>query len=252
MFEKVLSRLVAIGVKAVILTGGGEPCINPDFDGIIKCLDDSGIDYGINSNFLMYRDCDPVYLKVSLDAWDEESYKQARGVNGYSSVRNNIIKFKERHHGTSLGIQQIGTDTERIIRFYDANKDLPVDYIVIRPMESTNGIYYTNCCENVEDIISCISELKQKDNRVTINYKYNHIGQKFDRCVSHWAQIAVNESGDVMYCCHKPKDIIGSIFDSDIMDKHKKAITDMRTCDVPCRMTAPNSFYNVPRDVNFI
>ena len=28
--------------------------------------------------------------------------------------------------------------------------------------------------------------------------------------------------------------------DDDILDKKRKAVTNMQMCDVPCRMTAPN------------
>lgn len=44
----------------------------------------------------------------------------------------------------------------------------------------------------------------------------------------------------IMYCCHKPYQIIGHIMDEDILAKKMAAVTDMSMCDIPCRMTAPN------------
>jgi hypothetical protein len=52
--------------------------------------------------------------------------------------------------------------------------------------------------------------------------------------------ISLNEKGEVMYCCHKPYQIIGHIMDEDILAKKMAAVTDMSMCDIPCRMTAPN------------
>ena len=43
-----------------------------------------------------------------------------------------------------------------------------------------------------------------------------------------------------MYCCHKPYQIIGNIMDNDILQKKAEAVTDMKMCDIPCRLTAPN------------
>lgn len=65
---------------------------------------------------------------------------------------------------------------------------------------------------------------------------------KESSCVASWAQIALNEKGEVMYCCHKPYEVVGHIMDEDILEKKAGAKTDMRMCDIPCRMTAPNAF----------
>lgn len=251
-FKRVLWRLKELGAKAVILTGGGEPCINPDFDEIVQCLDEDGFEYGINSNFLKYRDCNPVWLKVSLDAWDEESYRKIRGVDGYKKVRENIIRFKENHPNTNLGIQQIGITVENVRRFYDGNRDLPVDYIVVRPIESTCGEFYRDGYKGAEAVVDCVRGIAKNDSRVKLNYKFNYLKTGFTECVAHWAQIAVDVNANVIYCCHKPYEIVGSLFDADILEKHRRAVTDMGKCDIPCRMTAPNLACQIPRDVNFI
>ena len=38
-FEKYMYRLLDLGVKGMILTGGGEPTVNPDFTQIVKTLE---------------------------------------------------------------------------------------------------------------------------------------------------------------------------------------------------------------------
>ena len=248
-FKVYLDRLISFGVQGVILTGGGEPTINPDFDEITECLDDSGIVYGINSNFNKLRFCKPEYLKISLDGYDEDSYERIRGVRSYSKVIRNIqtyIEWKKRvHPNTSVGIQMVVTNPSDIIRFYTAHYMLDVDYIVYRPVESTNGCYYTDI--NSADAalaISIIRDLQKKDSRVVLNYKWEHLKTRFERCSAHWAQIAIDEAGNVMYCCHKPYQIIGNVTDDDILTKYAAAVTDMSMCDVPCRLTAPNLAFN--------
>lgn len=247
-FVKHTERLLDIGVKGIILTGGGEPTINKDFDRITKYLDEKGVSYGINTNFNSLRYFKPEYLKVSLDAYDEESYEKNRGVRAYEKVRKNIQEYAEwkRKHSpnTNLGIQKVVSYHEDIVRFYEANKDLDVDYIVFRPMESTNGVFYLGEHKHSEirEAMRIIRELQEIDGRVVLNYKWELINKRFDSCIAHWAQIALDERGNVIYCCHKPYEIIGHILDADILQKYSEAHTNMKMCDVPCRLTAPNMF----------
>lgn len=240
-FKRYANRLLELGVLGIILTGGGEPTISKDFRRITAWMEDQGIKYGINTNFNRYVECNPEYLKVSLDAWDEESYKEKRGVEGYRKVIENIRAYAEyKSDKTKLGIQLIAKTPEQVFKFYGANHDLPVDYIVIRPIESTDGKYYKSH-PNTKEIISKIEKAQAMDSRVIKNFKWDMLDRKFDSCVGQWSQIALNELGEVMYCCHKPYQVIGHIMDEDILEKKRLAQTDMRMCDVPCRLTSVNS-----------
>lgn len=247
-FIKYAERLIQLGVLGIILTGGGEPTVNPDFDKITRWLEDNHIHYGINTNFNILRYFAPDYLKVSLDAWDEESYKKCRGVERYATVRDNIKRYSEWRKTnapkTSLGIQKVATVPGDVIKFYEANKDLDVDYIVFRPIESTAGRYYFTDEEkiNAKLIVQRVKYLAKNDSRVKLNFKWNMLQTRFDKCVAHWSQMALNERGEVIYCCHKPYEVIGHILDKDIFDKWMYSKTDMSMCDVPCRLTAPNMF----------
>lgn len=231
-----------MGVKGIILTGGGEPTICKDFDLITKWLEDREIQYGVNTNFNNLKYIKPAYLKVSLDGWDEDSYEKCRGVRKYEQVRENIKKYAEwkikESQQTRLGIQRVVQDKGDIFNFYEANKDLPADYISFRPVESTGGQYKY---EGMQDIINDIKALAKIDSRVVLNFKWSMMEEVQYTCTAQWAQMAVNERGQVMYCCHKPYEIIGHVLDSNILSKKKFAYTDMSMCDVPCRMTAPNT-----------
>ena len=250
-FVAYAERMRELGVLGFILSGGGEPTISKDFDQIVEWLDKKGYAYGINTNFNRYVSCHPRYLKVSLDGWDEDSYEKRRGVREYQTVRNNIFRFAiEKKADTKLGIQLLAHTADEVYKFHAANRDLPVDYIVIRPVESTNGSYYRTLPDEKGirpgEIVAAIKEVQMYDNRVVMNYKWSMLGTRFDHCVGQWTQLAVNELGEVMYCCHKPYQIIGHIMDEDILEKKKSALTDMKLCDVPCRLTGVNE------DLSFI
>lgn len=262
-FVKYAERLLSLGVKGIILTGGGEPTINPDFEKICEWLEKKGIDYGVNTNLNVLKYIKPNYLKVSLDAYDDESYKAYRGVAHYSLVRANIIAYdkwrKENDVKTNLGIQMVASNVETVNKFYAANRDLPVDYISIRPMESTCGSYYKK--ELAEDfkpsvLVSAIKTLSGIDERVQLNYKWDMLNYGVSKCYAAWTTLAINMFGEVMFCCHKPYEIVGHILDDDILEKKEKFKTDMAKCDIPCRLSAPNktieALENPSPHVNFI
>lgn len=261
-FRENVQILLKNGVKGFILTGGGEPTISPDFDKITDYLEQNSIPYGINTNFNVFKAINPNYLKISLDGYDRESYQKARGVDKYETVIDNIQKYllfkKENGLKTSVGLQTVATNIENVIRFYEAHKKLDVDYFNIRPMESTCGEYYQDIRNNFRrtGILEYLQDIAKKDSRVCINYKWHEVRNIFDKCYANFSQIAINEYSEVMYCCHKPYEIIGRLDDKDIWEKRETFQTNMSMCDVPCRLTAPNNFIQVlenkPADAMFI
>lgn len=261
-FTRNITILLANGVKGAILTGGGEPTISPDFDKITAYLEAESIPYGINTNFNVFKAIKPNYLKISLDGYDRESYQKARGVDKYDTVISNIKEYLIYKHSsklnTAVGIQTVATNIEDVVRFYEAHKGLDIDYFNIRPMESTCGEYYQDAHARNERIaiLSYLQDIHEKDSRVCINYKWYEVKTQFDKCYANFSQIAVNENSEVMYCCHKPYEIIGKLTDSDIWEKREAFQTNMQMCDVPCRLTAPNNFIqslqDAPSDAAFI
>ena len=247
-FVQYAERMQQLGVLGFILTGGGEPTLAPDFLKITAWLESQNIHYGMNTNFNNLVLCKPDYLKVSLDGYDEDSYEKNRGVRKYEAVKQNIEAYYrwkcKNSPRTTLGIQKMVESVTEAVRFYEANKDLPVDYIVFRPRESTAGRYYKDPDrqDEAEAIVKAVAGMRVSDQRVCLNFKWTMLGQHEKTCSAQWAQIAVNERGQVMYCCHKPYEIVGHVLDADILEKKAAFKTNMALCDIPCRMTAPNSF----------
>lgn len=262
-FERYAKILLEMGIKGIILTGGGEPTISKDFDKIVTWLEENNISYGINTNFNVLKYISPVYLKISLDGYDEASYYKNRGVKMYHKVVENIKKYAEWKNenkvSTKLGIQKVVTNLEELERYYEANKTLPVDYIVLRPIESTLGDFYKskNNLSQAKKIIARIKELQQHDGKICLNYKWGKINAPQTKCPGAWSQIALNELGEVMYCCHKPFEIVGHITDQDVWQKKQQFRTDFCKCDIPCRLSGVNEtllnyFDKMCSDIGFI
>lgn len=244
-FVKYVKKLRELGVEGFILTGGGEPILNPDFDKIVKYLEDEGLEYGINTNFSTLKKIKPTYLKVSIDATSGEQYEQFRGVkpHKYDELLENIKEYrkwqKSEGNKTTLGIQSLVMDIGHAKRFWEAHKDLDIDYMVFRPMESRATVYSP---EKADIIRSEIQELKKKDDRVVMNYKWEMLTDTFKDCFASWTVITVNWNGNVQYCCHKPLEVVGHILDDDIWEKKMNYKTEMKTCENPCRLSGSNKF----------
>ena len=242
-FVKVSERLLELGVKGIILTGGGEPTINPDFEKICRWLKENKIAFGVNTNFNRLIVTEPKFLKVSLDEGNAEDYKKWRGVDAYRKVLTNIEQYAAAHPAVRVGVQCVTRTKEQVRAFYDAVKDLGVWYIQFRPIEICGKhIDYT-------DIISEIDKIAEKDKRIIKSYKFDFVDWEVEKCWANWAAITVQADGRVLYCCHRPDDVVGSIFDEDILKKLQEYFPDMSKCEIPCRLTGANWYvYNYLND----
>jgi len=97
----ILDEMKRIGI-CELLIGGGEPFIIADiFDFIKECNERSivvkiftnGLLIG-NSNFSHVLNAKIAYLAISVDGTSPEEYKSVRGIDGLSTVKDNIQKLK--------------------------------------------------------------------------------------------------------------------------------------------------------------
>lgn len=246
-FKRYAEKLISLGVEGFILSGGGEPILNPDFDKITGWLEENQLDYGINTNFSKLKKIKPRYLKVSIDAATPEQYQEFRGVNPskFDQMLGNIKAYREwqkiEGHETTLGIQSLVLDEGHAEKFYEAHKALDIDYMVFRPMESVQGVgAYGESKFNA--LYKEIKELAEKDSRVLMNYKWDMMTKRFETCMAAWTVMTVNWNGAVQYCCHKPQEVVGHIMEPDILEKKLNYKTNMKTCENPCRLTGSNDF----------
>lgn len=250
-FKKYGEALLKLGVKGFILTGGGEPMINPDFEKITTWLEEQGIDYGINTNINTLHYCKPNFLKVSLDTGDRETYKKIRGVDTLNNVLQNLQLFIDwkllNSPQTKIGLQCMTTKVEQVLDFYEAIKDFQVDYIQFRPFETQgDNLEYKDIVYEIENI---------KDPRIIKSYKYDLIGFKPQSCIGNWSVITIDVDGNVPYCCHKPDSIVGHILDKDILNKKRLYQNDMKTCETPCRLSGANKYlseFKIENDIHFL
>lgn len=238
-FKRYVLRLLSLGVNGIILTGGGEPTINPDFEKITRWLEDSNIPYGMNSNLIKPIECKPVFLKVSLDAGTSQRYKALRGVDRLQAVLQNLTTFIEYKHqeglGTRIGVQCVAINKDDLLSFYDIVKPYDVDYIYIRPLEQVGGHHVTEI-----DVRQWLKDVH--DDRINVSFKFSLRDYRPKECLGNWSVITVNCDGNVPYCCHFPNEIVGNIMDEDILVKKQAHRVDMMKCENPCRLSGANYY----------
>lgn len=252
-FRENVFWLRRLGVRGVILTGGGEPTCNPDFDKICAWLEKNKYPYGVNTNMNILKLIKPNFLKVSLDTGDRAKYKEIRGVDALNRVSDNLGKYiewiEEEGAKTKIGVQCVTSSVEQVESFYNAVRGFRVHYIQFRPIEMQGANM------DYSAILAKIKELKSHDSRIVVSYKYDLVDYKPTQCFACWSVITLNTRGEVIYCCHRPDEKIGTIFDVDILDKIRRYKPDMSACEIPCRLSGANRYLDgleVENDIYFV
>lgn len=133
-----------MGVKAITFSGGGEPFCHPDLAATACALADADISFAslTNGARLTGEAAEvfaekAVWLRVSMDGWDAESYAKYRNVsnNEFDKVLDNIREFKKLPGDCFLGVSYI-VDRDNAPHVYDMAtrlKDMGVDSVKISP-----------------------------------------------------------------------------------------------------------------------
>lgn len=106
------AEMVDIGVRAVVLIGGGEPLLHPGTRRLLRLLGEAGLAIGVTTNGTQIHRClDELaahadWIRVSVDAGCEETYEVFRphrsGRNLFPQIIDNMRALAPRRKG-SLG-----------------------------------------------------------------------------------------------------------------------------------------------------
>ena len=147
--------------KSIIISGGGEPLLHPEFVRILKYIKNKGLKIGLNSNGLALDEekakaiiecCS--YFRISLDAGTKEMYKKTHGMDEttFQKVIENIKMFtqlKKELNGKIVwgtGFLTSEMTKQDILNFFKLSKECGVDFAQLRPFTAD----YTNIKEELE------------------------------------------------------------------------------------------------------
>jgi MoaA/NifB/PqqE/SkfB family radical SAM enzyme len=237
LFKAVFEKLRCLNVRGIILSGGGEPLLNPHIEKIIKYLDAHAFPWAINTNFVspvIDFEMRPRFVKISVDASSRAEYAKKRGADKFIEVVARIREFSRvKNKNTALGVQAVITQDGQARSFYEFFKNQPVDYISFRPLEIRMDV------DRRRGLFRGLIDLVGLP-KASVSYKWDHINRRYSRCYMNWSVISVNQRAEVLYCCNKPDEIVGSIFEPEILKMRREFKTDMSACEVPCRLSGIN------------
>ncbi len=154
MFE-IADDIVSLGVKAVTFSGGGEPLIYKPLPEVINRLGEGGVKVAslTNGSNLKGKVADAfsehgTWVRVSMDAWDDDSYAQSRGVKvgEFSRIIDNIRGFIERQSGCVLGVSYIISrdNFEHIYTMCEMLKGIGVNHVKLAAAVVSNDAKENN------------------------------------------------------------------------------------------------------------
>ena len=213
--------------KSVIISGGGEPLLHPDFIKILYYIKNKRLKIGLNSNALALDEkkakaiiecCS--YFRISLDAGTKETYKMTHGVGGkmFQKVVDNMKMFtklkKELNGKIAWGAGFLTNEVTKpdILNFFRLSKECGVDFAQLRPV--------TGDLTKIDDELQKAKELYEDENfRVTASYhKYNRFDDKekrpYKKCIGMFFNTVVTADFRVFACLHhrqKDKYLIGDL-----------------------------------------
>jgi len=97
-----------MGTRAVILTGGGEPLMNPHIDAFIARLKSYGFQIGLITNgTLLHEHLEAIkdidWVRLSMDAATDNTFFRMKGRHAFDAVLQNIGAFAKAKGRCSLG-----------------------------------------------------------------------------------------------------------------------------------------------------
>ena len=95
-FEYVIDRLIGMGAKNIMLSGG-EPCLHFDLIPMIQHVADKGLKVGLvtngtimNNELIKCLSVNDVVVQISIDAMDSDNYILSRGIDRLQQAVENI------------------------------------------------------------------------------------------------------------------------------------------------------------------
>lgn len=157
---KILTQLRRCGVKAITLTGGGEPTTNPKFREIVHLAAGLGFQIGLYTNgvnsvpILDVLD-ELTWVYVSLDAGDFATYRNIKKVNAFEAVCHTVTRLAEKKRTWStVGVGFLLSEKNhfQMEAMYTLYQELGADYCQFRPVISGEGTYgwIRGCLQGLE------------------------------------------------------------------------------------------------------
>ncbi|MBT3534218.1 MAG: radical SAM protein [Rhodospirillaceae bacterium] len=183
---EIVDDLIAMNVRAVTFSGGGEPLLYPYFVETVERLAAGGIKMAslTNGSRLKGKVADALaahgtWIRVSIDGWDGPSYGEYRSVDEgvFEAVMTNLTEFSARRSECVLGASII-VDHRNAPHIYELTKRLKetgvahakVSPCIIANSGAENNAYHDDFKDVVKAQIQKAKDLDDSDFHVVDHY----------------------------------------------------------------------------------
>lgn len=194
MFE-IVDDIIAMGVKSVSFSGGGEPLLYKPLPEVVRRLAAGGVRVATltNGSNLKGKVADAfaehgTWIRVSTDAWDDESFAKSRGIRegGFSDLLRNLRGFASRGSKCVLGVSFIVNEAN-CNHLYDVCallKDAGVNHVkfsgvVVSNSGAENNAYHAHIRDTVTQQIERAQSLT--DEHFAVINHYHDLDDRFQK-----------------------------------------------------------------------
>ncbi len=237
--QEIIGDMGKMGVKAITLSGGGEPLCYPHIKDAVKRIKQNGIDLSLISNGSLLRGevakefYDAKWVRISFDSPDETEYLALRGLseNAYRIVVDNIADFaKEKSAQCTLGVNYVVSKANyhRVYQAAELLRDLGVNNVKFAAViDNEKGYHLSIKDEVLSQIYKAINDFSSDSFRIINSYENdwmdkNFTTQNFDTCYT-CRLVTVIGADQKIYLCHT------RAYDSsaEVADLHKGHLRDI-------------------------
>ena len=258
-FEFIMGSLAMMGVRALVLTGG-EPTMHPYFHEMVQyAYNRYGFDIGLITNGVEFQHIKYLtWIRFSVDAIHDYSYKKIKGKNYLQKVLDNVdLAIEEKKIlglDTTIGVQMVVTPENylQISDFIGYFDETGVDYIQIRPLE--NARYKDDEMERIMHALIAEKTRDRKSSVILTEYKWDELANNYQKsypgCPGAKFIGAVGVNGDMHICCTWMKH--GSAYYGNLIKDRPPEILKNRSvvlkqfdyskCPVGCQASLINKF----------
>jgi MoaA/NifB/PqqE/SkfB family radical SAM enzyme len=226
ILDDLIKDMKKLKVKGVFISGGGEPTLHPDINGIIEAISKNGIAVGLTTNGYnlderlrktILDNC--TYIRISVNGGTQKSYASLHGsyVKLDKVIENIKLIANEKNKcdsNTTIGISHLFTPDTFVdipCAINEINKIKGVDYFLLKPMIAIyedpfdrNIIWWES---NVFDMLSSLKKHKTSLKVFLPDYKFTEYKIPFRKCIGHFLYLTIKTNGEVVICGGKSLDV---------------------------------------------
>ena len=138
IYRNLITELKLLKVKSITFTGGGEPLMNPRFNDMVSKAYSLGFEIGLITNGTLLNKVENLdhfkFIRISLDAYDKDSYLKIKGKDFFNKVIKNIRETADSGK-TDIGVSYVvcKENINGIEKIQKTFKESGIKYIQFKP-----------------------------------------------------------------------------------------------------------------------